>query len=411
MSYVPDTLGTRFRRAVCVSCALQARLAHVTGAFHTFITALKITWVRRIIFNSEIENWSYLAGIDFDKGVCLGDCYFKSVSRKLYNPFWKDLINSLQTFYTAVKIEKIDDILTSPIWCNSNLSSDENFIFNDWFLKGIRNIIDIIDSNGHLLTFEQLREQYNIKGTFLDYQRLVRKIPNTWIDTINTSNVECNLLKYNVQRNCYLGLILKDKKGSRNIYDILVPVREQFINERWKTEIGNITEEEQRKVNSNLRYINEIKLRDFQFKINNKILVTNSFLYKINKTDSHLCSFCRKDTESIHHLLCTCDKVREFWNTFKTWISQRINTTFNISDRNIIYSAFEKCSLINYLVVLAKYYIYKSKFHNQNLNIRGFEAYSKVKFFNEMYIAKINNTYEKFLGKWSPIYHYFMDAN
>ena len=376
-----------------------------------FITALKITWVRRIIFNSEIENWSYLAGIDFDKGVCLGDCYFKSVSRKLYNPFWEDLINSLQTFYTAVKIEKIDDILTSPIWCNSNLSSDENFIFNDWFLKGIRNIIDIIDSNGHLLTFEQLREQYNIKGTFLDYQRLVRKIPNTWIDTINTSNVECNLLKYNVQRNCYLGLILKDKKGSRNIYDKLVPVREQFINERWKTEIGNITEEEQRKVNSNLRYINEIKLRDFQFKINNKILVTNSFLYKINKTDSHLCSFCRKDTESIHHLLCTCDKVREFWNTFKTWISQRINTTFNISDRNIIYSAFEKCSLINYLVVLAKYYIYKSKFHNQNLNIRGFEAYSKVKFFNEMYIAKINNTYEKFLGKWSPIYHYFMDAN
>ena len=81
-------------------------------------------------------------------------------------------------------------------------------------MKGIRNIIDIIDSNGHLLTFEQLREQYNIKGTFLDYQRLVKKIPNTWINTINTSNVECNLLKYNVQRNCYLGLILKDKKGS-----------------------------------------------------------------------------------------------------------------------------------------------------------------------------------------------------
>ena len=65
-----------------------------------------------------------------------------------------------------------------------------------------------------------------------------------------------------------MGLILKDKKGSRNIYDKLVPVREQFINERWKNEIGNITEEEQRKVNSNLRYINEIKLRDFQFKIN-----------------------------------------------------------------------------------------------------------------------------------------------
>ena len=32
-----------------------------------------------------------------------------------------------------------------------------------------------------------------------------------------------------------------------------------------------------------LHYIKEIKLRDFQFKIYNRILVTNSFLYKIKK--------------------------------------------------------------------------------------------------------------------------------
>ena len=92
-------------------------------------------------------------------------------------------------------------------------------------------------------------------------------------------------------------------------------------------------------------------------------------------------------------------------------MSGKINTDINLSDKNIIYSAFSKCSLLNYLIVLEKYYIYKNKFHKKSLNIRKFEAYVKVKFNNEMYIAKINNTYDKFLGKWSSLYHYFMDGS
>ena len=91
-----------------------------------------------------------------------------------------------------------------------------------------------------------------------------------------------------------------------------------------------------------MEYINEIKLRDFQFKINNKILVTNSFLHKINKIDNYLCSFCQKETVSIFHLLCTCDIVKEFWDNLKTWVSEKINADVNISDKNII---FLQCSL------------------------------------------------------------------
>ena len=377
---------------------------------HAFINSLKITWLRRIILNSETDNWSMLSGIDFSKIVSLGDCHFKSISKKLSNPFWKDLTYSLYLFCIAVKPQGIEDILCSPIWCNSNFSlNNETFIFKDWFDKGIRNIFDIVDINGHLYNFEELQRTYSLKGTFLDYQRLIRKIPKTWLETINDHNDKCKILKYNVQINLYLKLILKDKRGCRAIYDKLIPVREQTANNKWNEEVGPITNEEQRKVNSSLKYINEVKLRDFQFKINNKILVTNSFLYKINKVENNLCSFCQKDIENIHHLLCTCDTVKVFWDNFKKWVGERINTEVNLSDKDIIYSAFSKCSLLNYLIVLAKYYIYKNKFYHKTLNIKGFESYVKVKFKNEMYIAKINNTYDKFLGMWSSIYHYFMD--
>ena len=90
-------------------------------------------------------------------------------------------------------------------------------------------------------------------------------------------------------------------------------IREQTTNNNLNGEVGPITNEEQRKVNSSLN-INEIKLRDFQFKINNKILMTNSLLYKISKEESNLCSFCQKNIENIHHLLCTCDTVKIFWD-------------------------------------------------------------------------------------------------
>ena len=42
------------------------------------------------------------------------------------------------------------------------------------------------------------------------------------------------------------------------------------------------------------------------------------------------------------------------------------------------------------------------------LSIKGFENFLKQKFVNKMYIAKINKTYDKFLGKWWSRYNYMI---
>ena len=41
-----------------------------------------------------------------------------------------------------------------------------------WYDKGIRNILDLIDENGRISDFGVLKETYNIKGTYLDYNRV-----------------------------------------------------------------------------------------------------------------------------------------------------------------------------------------------------------------------------------------------
>ena len=48
---------------------------------HAFITFLKVTWLSRIIMNSETENWRILSGINFSRVASLGDGYFKSISK------------------------------------------------------------------------------------------------------------------------------------------------------------------------------------------------------------------------------------------------------------------------------------------------------------------------------------------
>ena len=83
---------------------------------------------------------------------------------------------------------------------------------------------------------------------------------------------------------------------------------------KWMNTIG-ITPEEWNFFNGIVRNTQEVKLNDFQFKINDNILVTTSFLYKINKTDNDRCSYC--DQNSISHLFYHYDKAKDFWSALK----------------------------------------------------------------------------------------------
>ena len=65
-------------------------------------------------------------------------------------------------------------------------------------------------------------------------------------------------------------------------------------------------------------------------------------------------------------------------------------------------------AFLSYFITVAKYFIYENKFYLKDLSIKGFENFLKQKFINEMYIAKINKTYDKFLGKWSSLYNYMI---
>ena len=372
-----------------------------------FITSLKVTWLRRLIMFSDSDNWSTLSRINLNKLFSLGDSYIKTVINDLRNPFWKHILESWVQYIRSFKIDNLVKIIYSPLWGNSLINRNGNYIINEWYNKGIRNVIDLIDENGLFYQFQMLQERYGIHGTYLDYMQLINRIPRLWRDIINENSEKCASYKNNVQINCFVFYLLRKRRGCRDIYDKIIPVNEVTIPNKWINEIGVIQIDEWKKINKKLNYIKEVKLRDFQFKINNCILVTNSFLFKIKKKDTNRCSYCNQEAESITHLLFYCGKVVEFWKNFKTWLARTANINLQVEIKNILFSSHSQ-ALLSYLITVAKYYIYKSKFHMKMLSIKGFENFLKQKFINEMYIGKISKTYDKFLGKWSSLYNYMI---
>ena len=54
------------------------------------------------------------------------------------------------------------------------------------------------------------------------------------------------------------------------------------------------------------------QIKEFQYKILNKYLPTNSLLYKMKKTTSFNCNFCNNNKETISHMFVDCFNVKNF---------------------------------------------------------------------------------------------------
>ena len=103
--------------------------------------------------------------------------------------------------------------------------------------------------------------------------------------------------KLNVICNTYVKELIKTKKGSRIFYDIFIGVNDFIPQGKWQADIGDINENEWKLYFLNIKQYHEVKFRDFQYKINNKIRVTISFLFKISKIDNDVCTYSREQPE------------------------------------------------------------------------------------------------------------------
>ena len=74
----------------------------------------------------------------------------------------------------------------------------------------------------------------------------------------------------------------------------------------------------------------------------------------------HLCSFCSHDSESIPHLFIYCDVTKRFWQVFEHFWYGLSRKEIQLSPQDIMIGIKSEETLLNYLIILGKWYIFTS---------------------------------------------------
>ena len=87
---------------------------------------------------------------------------------------------------------------------------------------------------------------------------------------------------------------------------------------------------------------------------------------------------------------------RQLTNTKRTFLSAQTLESPLISGQT-------KNTLLNHLLLLARYFIYKNKFSSNYISLETFGCYVKRKYQKEKYISKLHQKQDNFNAKWSVL--------
>ena len=108
--------------------------------------------------------------------------------------------------------------------------------------------------------------------------------------------------------------------------------------------------------------------RIFQYKLLHNILYLNGVLYKFGKKISPLCSFCMEESESPIHLFHSWTKANFLWTELQHSF-ENVLIIPPITLQGAIFGFKVNYHLINHILLISKYYVYKTR-ENGSLDLK-----------------------------------------
>lgn len=403
-NFIWDGKPEKIKREVLIKDYSKGGLKMIE--IRTFITSLKISWLKRILANdsnkffkhvymSRLEQYggklffeSNYSEKDIDK-IMSKQCFFKDILKVWCKTNYKNCI----PYYR-----------NEIIWNNSNIKAGGDSIFYlSWHQKGIKYFKDLYNDAEHrFFTFTEVKTKYALpNGDFLKYLSLINSIPNTWKRNIRQENIDIpvgqpfinNLLKA-IQPNKYvyshiLNKVINHEKRSEAKWNEMFT--EDSLN--WSLIYTNT-----------LRTTHDIKLQNFQYKYLLRIIPTNKFLLKCNIGTSALCDFCVMEIETVNHLFWECIHVQHFWRELSHFLSNcNINIPLNLKTVSFgITHKFNETDkqVQNFIIVSAKYFIFRNKYQKTVPSFRHYMSFLKNRLKIEKEIYFLKDRLAQFSRKW-----------
>ena len=158
---------------------------------------------------------------------------------------------------------------------------------------------------------------------------------------------------------------------------------------------------------------NVAKFRSFQYRLNQRAIVTKVDLHKWGIMADNLCTFCSEEKETLIHLFVECKKVKELWSKIAQFVTIRYGIVPKIDATSIIFNRFHqrKTHVANFIWLLVKQFIYRQKCLKKEIDYPIVKAYiGKIENI-EKYIAIKNDRFSVHNSKWSNVSNVTLNVN
>ena len=349
----------------------------------TMIKALRLAWIARL-FAPGRKNWKtipdyYLGrygGLSFLLRCDYGTKYIDGLPF-----FYKDILkffNELKTLYNYDRGQNMILFNNKEI-----LVGGKPIFISEWFNSNILFIQDLLNSNGQFMTYQEFKNKFACKTNFLQFYQVVSAIPEHLVTKAkNTVPPERELY---IENSPFFQLddltaIHLGKAKTKDFYCLLnkkIHTRCQTGPTKWNQTMHLDEVAWKRIFNSLKNTCKEVKLKEFQFKLIHRIVVTKKELFRYGiKTDDE-CLYCGEH-DSIDHTFSDCEFVEHFVKNVIDWFNAVNNSNFIPTSEEklfgILSGPHDKTLLrkFNYTTLFMRYYIHTCKMQNKAIHLSTF---------------------------------------
>ena len=325
----------------------------------SFIKSLKLSWLSRILKSN--SSWIKLLKTvvpDIYLIFQFGSTFASKIADRTCNLFWKEVIQYYAEF-DKILIHTKEELASIPLWHNPSIVvAKKTVYYREWYLKGIRNIQDLLRTDGSVMSYQDFCHTYGMQPAITLYIGIVNAVKKKLgkyfipLDQPYMSKTIKLLLSTKMNKPIYNTFIanIYSKPKSESKWDKDLDIA--YLN--WENIYTNC-----------IKLTVDNKLRWFQFRIIYRILGTNSLLHKIGTRDSGLCDFCKLKNETILHLFLDCNITASFFNDIKRWLFNNFGLEASFDKETILFGNGSEIYFIQLIILLAKFHIYKSKMQNK----------------------------------------------
>ena len=362
-----------------------------------FITALKTSWIRKIKLNEKTCTISEDAAPGISKIQNFGKIYSQQLLESITNPFWKDVIKHYIKLSKKCNPTKVEEFFADHIFYNMNIKRDNNYIFIKEFSDNNIHLINhLCKDDGTFLSFNEFKNNNNwCTINFLTYNGILNSIK----DYMRSMNI--NTQSPNKFVNKLSFVISKGNKFVQNYLnsDNWIPTAMK----KWNNYFENL---DWSKIFSNI-YTTTIdtQLRWFQFRLLHRIIPTQKYLYITKISDDPVCNLCSEEEQDICHLFFECNVSLKFWESLQKLLKEQCIHCQNIKlDKELIIFGYKKNfisdKIFNFIILFAKFFLYKCKLSNSFPTINRFKILLKNRYSLEKYTAFMQNKEDIFSENW-----------